>query len=416
MVEYLLRILKGKEVLLSSWYNEMFSLPIKGTHKHYSYDNGTITLFIDKDTYTLSNVSETASIIDVSTMLEIDDTILKNVTGKLNAPLGIVLLNKLLIDFPFKDKLPFIDSTNIVDIIEKEISKRLGDDITIDEYTKFMKSGDFLRNLSPLFVVSSTEGMLVPPPDMIKFRDKTIKEFKENYGDDVFTDLTRVGELEAILKDYYVEYMKDDPSMGIMLAGKVLNTAMKNMFLLLGAEIGIDGKPTEFIETSLSEGWPKDNKKLADLFNTSRKGSIGRGLETQEAGAASKITLRATNHLRVVEGDCGTKLTIDSILTTDNYLEYLNVYIMEKNTPLLITEDNYKGYIGKVVKKRSFSLCITPGHNYCVVCAGALAESNKDIILLMVTGLGGILLNAKMKAMHTRNLTTVSISLDDSFT
>ena len=116
-----------------------------------------------------------------------------------------------------------------------------------------------------------------------------------------------IAELEDDLKAFDKEWLKDDPSLGISLSGKILDNSRKKRYLSFGNEDGITHKEDAvFVETSLLEGYPKDKEKLAVMFNSVRAASYSRGKETQTSGVISDKLVRGLIGFTVKTNDCKT--------------------------------------------------------------------------------------------------------------
>ena len=190
-----------------------------------------------------------------------------------------------------------------------------------------------------------------------------------------------------------------------------MGNARKNMFGMIGAEIGMDDKMTPVITNSLSEGYPKDKEALASLFNSSRKGSIMRGHMTQESGADANITMRVINSIVVKEPDCKTSDTMQVLITDDTKEEYVDYYTMKAGKPLLLTKENIESYVGKTIPLRSYMYCKT-NDGYCGVCAGRQGEDNKNIAIILSTEISSIFTNNTMKSMHDKTVKVVDYDLN----
>jgi hypothetical protein len=298
--------------------------------------------------------------------------------------------------------------------IENEILIKLTDDIiTVDEYIKFVDSTSFLANLSNIVVVSATKKNMLPPPGIQKFKKELLAEMDKKYGKDWKQDFIKVNEFESKLKAYDDEYLKGDPTVGKLLSGKVKNVGRTKMFLTYGSETSFreDGN-ANLIEEALNEGWPEDKEKLAAFFNSARSASYSRGQETALSGTLSKTMLRATNSFKVdnVE-DCSSKLGKEILVTKVNKGYLVDRYMLDGNKTILLTNDNIDGYMDKIIKLRSPMYCKLEGSKFCKKCAGVKLSSSPDGIPLLMTGIGGTLLNMMMKKMHGSELKTVNVDI-----
>jgi len=402
------------------WYFAMLSIPADKVvdGKYFMYDNGTFYMKIDETKSKLSDTGEAPMGLMDELKLKAGD--LPNIHKDMISTVGIFMANYVLVTYPFKDKIDYINGEVKIKAIEAIIAENLvkvpkeKTDLTIDEYKKFARNADFLTNLSRIVSIASTPKALIAPPGIEAYKAKIIKEMKEKYGEDVFTNYSRVAELETKLKEYDKEFLKDDPSYGKMLSGKVVNVARKKLFLTYGAEEGFDrsGK-AKLVENSLTEGWPTDPEELAVMYNASRAGSYDRGSETQKGGTTGKIIPRATNSVIIIEGDCGTKKTRKFAITKNNYTKLRGRNIMDKGKLVSLDKDNIESYIGKIVDLRSPSRCEQSGSNFCSACMGPKMIDYKEGISLLLLGITALLLDISMASMHAKELKTVLLDMNE---
>jgi len=402
------------------WYFSFLTVPADKLYDgdYYLYDNGKYQVKVNDTKELLEGTSE--MVLSLNDELDIPAGYFPNVTKPTNTTVGILLVNYILLVKPFGDKIEYINGEVKISYIESIIAKRLTDakdkvqDITIPEYVKFVDNSGFLTSLSRIVSISSTPKALIPPPGIDAYKKKVMQEMKDKYGDEVFQDYTRVAELETKLKEFDAEFLKDDPSFGKMLSGKVVNVARKKLFLMYGAEAGFDrsGK-AKLVTNSLANGWPDDTEELARMYNASRAGSYDRGSETQKGGTAAKVVLRATNSIKIKEGDCGTKRYRTFTVNDNNKLLLVGRNITVGSNVIELTPDNIESYVNKKVKLRSPSYCKESDSNFCTTCAGPRMSRYKDGISLLVLDISSKLLDISMASMHAKELKTVKLDLDE---
>lgn len=392
----------------ATWYTEMFTIPMSNEGEYIIYDEKTniVTSKLGA-VYKLDNIRETPLLLSDKVELNRGDL---NVLEDGIYTLGDIILNYLMVVYPMGDKIPFTKFLT-PNKVEDFISYELGKSVTTEEYNTFVDGAALLEQFADIFVTSSTDKSISPAPGMRELKKRLYKEYREKYGDKVDTDIKYAVEIDSILIAYDREYIKDDPTYGIIINEKVLTNARKNLYGTIGTEIGMDGQVTPVIENSLLDGYPPDNKQIAALINSSRKGSIMRGYMTQFTGADANVTGRVLNTVTVVPGDCGTKSTLDTIITKDNYDEYVNYYIMEAGKPLMLTPVNVLNYIGKTVRLRTYMDCKQGDLKYCSTCSGRQGEDNKKIAIILSTENNSIFTNSSMKAMHDKTLKLVDYDL-----
>lgn len=400
----LIALIENKSLIDFEWYRSMFSIPLEST-RYLTLKDNVVT--IGTESIKLTDNRPTPLLLSDEVQL---------VKGDLNVKedgiylLGDIILNYLMVIYPLGNVIPFTPKLS-PSKVEDYISYELGKSISITEYEMFVEASDLIQQLADFFVTSSTDKSISPPPGIEEFKKKLYKEAREKYGDRLDTDIKLVVDIEKQLVEYDREYMKDDPTYNVVVNEKVISNARKNLYATIGTEIGMDGKVAPIVENSLLEGYPEDNKQIAALYNSSRKGSIMRGHMTQYTGADANTTSRSLNAVTVELGDCNTPNADDVLITKDNYDEYINYYIMVNNKPLMLTPSNINDYIGKTVKMRSYLYCKMGNNKYCSTCSGRQGEDNKKIAIVLSTENNAIFTNGSMKAMHDKTLKLVEYSL-----
>lgn len=406
--EILLSYIAEDSLLDANWYREMFTIPVDTDNDFITYDDKTNIVTTKKGiVYKLDNNRETPLLLSDKISLNKGDL---NVIEDGIYTLGDIILNYLMVVYPMGDKIPFTKSLTSGKV-EDFISYELGKNVDTDEYNRFVDGAALLEQFADIFVVSSTDKSISPAPGIRLLKQRLFKEYREKYGDKVDTDIRYAVEIDTILTEYDRNYIKDDPTYGVIINEKVLTNARKNLFGTIGTEIGMDGQITPVVENSLVDGYPNDNKQIAALINSARKGSIMRGHMTQYTGADANVTSRVLNTITVIPGDCSTKNALDTIITKSNYDEYINYYIMEAGKPLMLTPTNILNYIGKTVKLRTYMDCKQGDMKYCSTCAGRQGEDNKKIAIVLSTENNSIFTNSSMKAMHDKTLKLVDYDL-----
>ena len=403
--EELLQWINNNNLADFEWYRSMFSIPMENT-PYIVYKSDTEVL-VNGVNIKLSSTRPTPLLLSDTVDLKKGDL---NIVEDGTYYLGDILLNYLMIIYPLGNVIPFTAKL-LYSKVEDYISYELGKSVSIVEYEKFVEGCDLLQQLADFFVTSSTDKSISPAPGIEEFKTKLYKEAREKYGDRLDTDIKLVVYIENQLVEYDRAYMKDDPTYNVVVNEKVLSNARKNLYGTIGTEIGMDGKVAPIVENSLLEGYPEDNKQLAALYNSSRKGSIMRGHMTQFTGADADITSRVLNAITVELTDCNTPDTLSVLLTQSNYDEYINYYIMINGKPLMLNPVNVKEYIGKTVQVRTYLGCKLGNNKYCSTCSGRQGEDNKKIAIVLSTENNAIFTNGSMKAMHDKTLKLVEYSL-----
>ena len=419
-VEYFKYAIKNKLLSKLEWIYSMFAKPMSDTKyikirkdKYYVVVDGKeIEVTMNKDDAFLSPY-------DKITLTKED---LVNIVDKVDTTIGRALINYIVFVHPFGNKIPYNNDSmlDLNKIHENKIISRLSNkesenSISIKEYNSFGISLSMVRSLAELFVISSTEKGILPPPNIKEFKQKVIKEFKDKYGPDVFKDRVKVAEFENRLKAYDREWLKDDPSFGISLSGKILNNSRKKRYLAFGAEDGILHKEDAvLVENSLLEGYPKDKEQLATVFNTARAGSYSRGKETQVSGVISDRLVRGTTGFRIKGTDCKTTNTYRLHVTKDNFISLIGRSHLVGSKRILIENDIDAGkLVDTYINLITMLYCKTKGNNYCPVCAGKSISKTKNGFTLIALDLGASAMSANLKKMHDSTLAIYELTIDD---
>lgn len=344
--------------------------------------------------------------------IEVGPDVCPSLTEPTTTFLGNLLVNLIGFVEAFGAKFPYqnteIDPQQVEDLIASKLKdtpepgeERSDDYYYVDELVIFSNNMAMVRDLSQICVYAATEKNIVAAPGIQAFK----KERLAFYGDRI-KDPVVLAQLEKELQAYDEQFIKDDPSYGVFLSGKVKNVSRKKMFIMLGAEESFKQKQTvNPILNSLEEGVPTDPEGFTDSMNGIRIGSYSRGAETVKGGVAAKILLRAIGNFRIVEEDCGTQTGIDRYFTTDNVHQLVGrFYLNGKEWVLVETKEQAQPLIGKHLIVRSPMYCLSEGDTICQHCAGQRLSYNKEGLSIAATEISSILLYTSMKAMHAKQL------------
>jgi len=420
--EYLKYALKHNLPLKLKWVRDMFGILVDEDIEDEFIEKKDSVLYVklDNDEKEILMDKYVGPVFKVTDKIKVNNEYLPNINGEIETTVGRLIMNYLLLAKPFGNKIPYINRKFSISEIEDIIKNKLTDnenpkpdEITITEYQEFVDLCVFVMNYGKIVSVSATKKAVLPPPHVVEYRNKLIEEAIKKYGPNALDDKTVIAEIMKKLLEYDDSWLKGDPAYDTLLTGKVKNVARLKMFLMfgLGSELTPKPKPTVIME-SLYEGYPKDPKKLAAMFNDSRYASYSRGFKTQEGGVVAKVTLRATNDIKIVDSDCGTKVGIEVKFTKDNYKKYVNRYMLDNGKTVLITSDIAKSLIGKKVIVRSPATCKYDYH-FCRYCMSESLKDYENGIALMMSGVAGTILNESMKAMHkSGTVETVELEIE----
>ncbi len=402
-IDYFKNAIKNKHYEKLQWFFSMFAIHDIGYEdKYIKVTKLGFVLKMDEEVLMEGDVKKPFMSIDDRIKLVPGD--IKNLKRPVITDIGNTLANLCRLVIPFGSKIPFISSkvwhTGDIESILPNLMKN--GTISIEEYLEFVSSVSYTLSLTELFVQSSTKKTITPPPNFKKVKDELAKKFDEEYGAKWREDSVMVIRFKDKLSAIDKDYLKDDPGYGKILAGKVVNNSRPRLYSVFGVEYGFDktGENYTAILESLADGYPKEAKKLAALFNSARSGSFFRGFETQQGGSMAKDSLRPTASLKIVSDDCGTKDGIEIYVSKTAHSILNGSYLIEKDGSIKTITDSSK-YIGQTIKVRSPQYCLEEGDGFCKHCMNENLKDLEDGIPLLIITAAGIVLNAKMKSMHT---------------
>jgi len=369
------------------WLRTILGIPVKSN----KYFNVKTKEYILEESFKLP-----VPLIVADTMVEVP------IEGKLKKIKGFKYIAYILFILePFKGKIPYQeDSYTYNSIFKKYIVKDLLNEdksdklITIEDYKRFMKAIVFSHNIAPLIVHTETERTITAPPGIVEYKKKLIKEYKAKYGDDVLKDELKTLEIDEKLKAYDREYMKDDPTLGVVTNNKIMNVSRKSKFISIGKPTAlIPTTETSYIEGSLTEGNKLDAKNIVDINNAIRYGSAARGMETQLTGLIAKYLSASTRAFRVTKDDCGVKKGFKVLITKDN-ITYIN------NIRYDIKGNIIKAKVGDTIEMRDYLYCKLEGNNFCKKCVGIIASKIYNPAILTAITTGGKGLSSSLSKFH----------------
>jgi hypothetical protein len=402
------------------WYYAMFTLPAltNGTmsNKYIKIENNRYFVKIENEYQMIEDITIDDPIFKFQDKITVTIEECNNIEKAIESNIGRLIINRLMLADNFGNKIGYINEQTNPGALEKKIASNMYNNgtITVDEYLKFVDAASFVQSLSRIATISSTEKGMLPPPGLAEYKKKLMEEFNKKYGTNWVKDRSRIVEYENLLKEFDDKWLKDDPTYGKLTSGKVKNNARSRMYLMFGAEAGFDkkGLNVQMVNNSLLDGYPEDTEQLTTMFNTSRSGSYDRGKETQKGGAAAKDILRATSSIKIVPGDCGSKIGKD-IFVTKNIADKLIGRYQIINGKIVVIEKP-ETLIGKTITIRSPQYCKQDGSSFCAKCVGDVLANYESGISLIVTNISSILLNSSMKSMHSHSVKSMAYNITES--
>lgn len=341
-------------------------------------------------------------------------------TSTIKTTVGNLIANVLLLCYPFKKKIPYMNKRMDVGKIEDMVAnvKNLRDDpgpgetpsddpeiFYPFEYIKFTDAVGFLTRLDGVLVPSLTEASLSAPPGADERREQLVEANK-----DKLDDLATLVNIQNELTDMDKQYLKNDPVMGILIKpGKDFSIVRSRLFMTHGHVNGFkDGQP-EYITDPLSKGY-----KLSEMdkwVNIARAGSYSRGAETQLGGVSVKQAMRATSNLSVNQKiqDCGTVHGYTVTLTPKLAKYYVDYYGIIGGKTVKLTKEFLEQNINNKITVRAPHYCIAEGETFCPVCLGNNLSKHPKGLSSAITSLSSAFMYLMMKAMHGKVSKTVRL-------
>ena len=340
--------------------------------------------------------------------------LLKNLKSNVDTTVGRLLMNKILIDRVFGDRIEYINkSMTVKKTFDPIMAKGLANKtITVKEYIDWTNSVYFLEGLSKLCVWSQTAKFMTGPDKIKKIKAKAMKDLEKKYGKDWAKDRSHVAEFKKILMEADIEYLKDDPTFGKLASGSNLSNGRLKRHLTFGDEAGFDKKTgkTVFVPNSLDEKYTDDKEQLTAVFNAIRSASYDRGKETQKGGAATKDILRSTSSITITGDDCGSKEGKKVLVTKQNYKALASRYVIRNGKSVLFTDSDK--YIGKEVEIRSPMYCNNKDQSFCKKCVGDNISRFPNISFPVIE-VSSVLMHIAMKSMHNTQVSSTKYNITE---
>lgn len=333
-----------------------------------------------------------------------------NLDRDITSTVGNVFVNATTLAYAFGNKIPYVEGDFDVGKLENIIVARLQDTpdtsmqrspdiIYVDEYLNFVDAMQHLTVFSQLCVWAATEKTMTAAPGIVEYRNKLLAENEGHLHDPEV-----VAKIDAQLVAYDAEYLKGDPGENFLLSKKSRNVVRKKLFMMHGAEQGIEGRVgVEVIRNSLVEGWDVNDFPL--MNDSLRSGSFNRGAETQLGGEATKWLFRASSNAVVTQDDCGSRVGKKFTVTAANLKKLVGFSVIAAQGSNFVENEEHAGkYLGKTLMVRSPMYCKLEKTDYCKVCVGSKLAMNPTALSLAVAAYGSEFLSLFMRKMHGTNL------------
>jgi hypothetical protein len=335
--------------------------------------------------------------------------------------LGLLLTNKILIEYGLNGNLPYINKKHSISDIEKAIALKLTSNpadgvykegvLYVRDLIRFINGIRYLESLTKVFLPGTSDITITEPTGIAEFKRELMnsKKYKGN-----LTNPRILQEFEEELIAFDRKYIEQDESGKYFMGDAKSRTVVrKALYLSQGYEEGF--KPSrgkvEPVLNSLTEGNSVDS--FVAVSNISRSNTANRAIATAKGGYLAKTLSRATSSVKVVSDDCGTKLGVVLLASNTNRNKITNRYlVMSKGDDILITNEIYDTLLGKKIVVRSPMFCKAE-NGYCRKCLGKKITDNEEAINLQGMQLGNAIQSVTMAAAHTAAKVLVDIDIND---
>ncbi len=276
---------------------------------------------------------------------------------------------------------------------------------TTNEYANFIKSIEFYGlKCCAIFTYSFDEKLLKPNRDLLKEKDKRLKEIESNKDLTDSQKMLEYSKLEADLTKKAKDAIGKDPSMTLFNSGARGDFDVEyKVMALMGGLVPNTEKGAgqyDFMKSNYMDGLDKED--IPKAGNIVVGASYPRAVATSVGGYMTKqfYSVYQTIVLDDPGTDCGSKFTLPVLLTPQRANDYMYQYMVEgENKKVCLTPENVKSYIGKVVHFRSPMGCL--GDKICHVCAGdRFRRLNIKNIGLTTGRISNGIMDKNMQAFH----------------
>lgn len=332
---------------------------------------------------------------------------------------GRWIFNKTFIEPELFDILGYINkpvTSGEYKAINRKLSYALMEDkIDIDTLNRFLDRVETFMPYINIYSPGLTEKMITSS----KVINKKKKELYNKYKKEIDAgDYIVVEKMEAELKDFAREYLKDDPSMDAFLSGATgsFDNHYKNMYIMKGAIKDPDpNKGYNIMLSNYIDGVSKDEYKT--LANSLAAGPYSRGKKTEVGGHWEKQFLYAYQHITLDKkgSDCGSTTYKKVLLTEKNIQLWMYSYMVENGKLVELNSDNMDKYIGKEVKFRFSAFCKSKTGK-CNACMGnKLYKLGITNVGMATAKIPSVLKLVSMKAFHDSVVKTVDMDVMKAF-
>ena len=320
---------------------------------------------------------------------------------------GRILLNKLIIEGKIESVIPNGYYNEIMTSKKfNELSARLADaliakKITVDQLVTFLKAFEFYGlKACPIFSPSFTEGVLKPKKEIIEEKNRQLKtkDISAMTTDDIV-------DLEDLLVGKASIANKNDAGMTLYDSGSrgSFDNDYKNIAVMVGAVGNPETGKVDLMTSNYMDGIKKE--ELPMVGNTVVNSAYPRAVNTAVGGYLTKQFYSVFQSIMLDKKgtDCGSKFTLNFVLTEGNYKDYEFQYIVDNGKLVELNPETKKNYIGKLVHIRTPEGCLSD--KTCNCCAGNRYYYSDIVNVGLTTGrVSNTLMQKQMKKFHNQKL------------
>jgi len=409
----------NREYTLTTWTFVMFGRYVED-NDYVKVVDGKLNVKLDDEFVVIDdhNIKD-GPLYRTTEQVSIKKGLMKCVKKDINTTYGSILLNSIITEYPFKGNIEYIQgSFNPKDLNQKYVSMMVKDDagdienaITVSQYNLFGRSLVFIRTLSQLFVISSTEKSVMPMPNIDKVKEEIKDKIIKKYGTNDIIDPVAQLEYVSLLEKEDRKYLQSDIDNGLFLSKKGVKARSKK-FLAFGLTSSIKSDGV-FMSESLLDGPGRDPVKIAAKINDGRSGPYNRGVMTRESGVTAALMGRLFGTLKCTSSDCGVRYGKVSLVTKNNYISYIGrTYISGRNDITVKNLSEAKNLIGESYEFRSPAYCKA---RYCAKCLSGRLSVTPDTLMAAGFPIGAATMTGNLKKMHASTAKRTRIELESYF-
>lgn len=403
--DYYCEALKAKMYRYRKWVFDAFS--IKKTYGmtgpytiHRDEDKGCYYSFLPEgDRVDLLNADISQPPVGWWKAVTVKPGDLPNVKENTKTTTGEMFINAAAFCYQFDDLVPYragkILPNDLHAVFKMLREKGL---LTVEKLVAAITMIEQLPAYCDIAVPAASRETFTTHPKMREKRTELLAKYKGRLDDPAVQAIIDK-ELVALDK----EHIKGTTSEPFFIKDKQHNVIRKKTMMLYGSERNIDGTSTDYIETSLGEGWQK--KDIPSIANALRAGAYSRGNLTALGGVDVKRTQRNLTGAKITIEDCQSKEGLTIKITEANYKLFLGFRRVDKpQEPLSL--DMLKSLISKTVTLRTIGHCKVKPNNCCEYCAGDVIKARKNALAMEASNIGSASMDAMMQATHGKAVKT----------